>query len=299
MTIYFPSYYKEFRCIADKCKHSCCIGWEIGVDKSTLDKYSSMSGELGERVRSCVSFDSALINMCEDGRCPFLSESGLCRIISAVGEDYVSEICREHPRFYHNANGRAEGGIGAVCEEACRIILSSDGFCDTVRIEGDDIPVDTDFDSLKHRDELYSILCDGRFTYFEKLDKIREKYDLPDIYSDVDSANSLFSELEYLDEDNASRLSVGGRVKSESVQKVLIRYLAYLIYRHVSLSVGYVNMRARICFCLLLLAVVENGAAHGASFEEICEFVRAVSEEIEYSEDNTDSLIFEFESSLI
>ena len=29
MTVTVPSYYKDFKCIADKCRHSCCIGWEI------------------------------------------------------------------------------------------------------------------------------------------------------------------------------------------------------------------------------------------------------------------------------
>ena len=29
MILRVPSYYKTFQCIADKCEHSCCIGWEI------------------------------------------------------------------------------------------------------------------------------------------------------------------------------------------------------------------------------------------------------------------------------
>ena len=35
-----PSYYKEFRCIADKCNHSCCKGWEIDIDDETYKKYA-------------------------------------------------------------------------------------------------------------------------------------------------------------------------------------------------------------------------------------------------------------------
>ena len=40
--LYAPSYYKNFTCIADKCKHSCCVGWEIAIDKTTLNKYEAL-----------------------------------------------------------------------------------------------------------------------------------------------------------------------------------------------------------------------------------------------------------------
>ena len=28
----YPSYYKKFRCVADKCPDTCCAGWEVVVD---------------------------------------------------------------------------------------------------------------------------------------------------------------------------------------------------------------------------------------------------------------------------
>ena len=42
MKLYAPSYYKKFKCIADKCEHSCCIGWEIDIDEETLEKYEKL-----------------------------------------------------------------------------------------------------------------------------------------------------------------------------------------------------------------------------------------------------------------
>ena len=36
MDIFAPSYYKKFKCIADKCHHNCCIGWEIDIDDEAL-----------------------------------------------------------------------------------------------------------------------------------------------------------------------------------------------------------------------------------------------------------------------
>ena len=55
MKIVTPSYYKKFKCIGSKCKHNCCIGWEIDIDKSTMDKYSSIDGELGARLKKSIS----------------------------------------------------------------------------------------------------------------------------------------------------------------------------------------------------------------------------------------------------
>ena len=35
MKLIAPDYYNKFSCIADKCRHSCCVGWEIDIDENT------------------------------------------------------------------------------------------------------------------------------------------------------------------------------------------------------------------------------------------------------------------------
>ena len=45
MTEIFPNYYDKFKCIADKCRHSCCIGWEIDIDDDTMELYNSIGDE--------------------------------------------------------------------------------------------------------------------------------------------------------------------------------------------------------------------------------------------------------------
>ena len=39
MKTYYPSYYKNFICIADKCPITCCQEWNIGVDDTTYDRW--------------------------------------------------------------------------------------------------------------------------------------------------------------------------------------------------------------------------------------------------------------------
>ena len=52
--IVMPDYSEGFRCIAGKCRHSCCIGWEIDIDEKTYEKYRTVSGPIGEKLRACI-----------------------------------------------------------------------------------------------------------------------------------------------------------------------------------------------------------------------------------------------------
>ena len=54
MKLYAPAYYKEFSCIADRCRHSCCIGWEIDVDADTLAFYEDLEGDYADKIRASI-----------------------------------------------------------------------------------------------------------------------------------------------------------------------------------------------------------------------------------------------------
>ena len=92
MKLYSPAYYSTFKCIADRCRHSCCVGWEISVDPSTMKRYREM-GEAGREILSHIDCEDGLI-MLDEERCPFLDDRGLCKIISSYGEDAVSDMKR-------------------------------------------------------------------------------------------------------------------------------------------------------------------------------------------------------------
>ena len=57
MKTVYPDYYNDFRCIADKCRHNCCIGWEIDIDHESLELYSSVEGDFGKRLRANISLE--------------------------------------------------------------------------------------------------------------------------------------------------------------------------------------------------------------------------------------------------
>ena len=58
MKLYAPDYYTKFACIADKCQHSCCIGWEIDIDDDTIEYYKTVEGSLGERLKNNIASDN-------------------------------------------------------------------------------------------------------------------------------------------------------------------------------------------------------------------------------------------------
>ena len=35
--VFVPSYFKKFRCIADKCPDTCCAGWEADLDGEIIE----------------------------------------------------------------------------------------------------------------------------------------------------------------------------------------------------------------------------------------------------------------------
>ena len=129
MTVY-PDFYDDFRCTADRCRHTCCRGWEIDIDDETAARYRVLPGALGERVRAAIdrSGEMASFRLTEDERCPFLRADGLCELIRETGsEEILCDVCALHPRFFAEVSGVTLAGLGLCCEEACRLLLQSRG----------------------------------------------------------------------------------------------------------------------------------------------------------------------------
>ena len=100
-----PRYYAAFRCLAGACPHTCCAaGWEIPVDPDTSVRYQTLSGPLGERIRTFVETDPEGVPCfpLRGESCPFLDQEGLCHIHIQLGEEAPPLICRTHPRFCYD-----------------------------------------------------------------------------------------------------------------------------------------------------------------------------------------------------
>ena len=291
MKLYAPSYYPHFRCKADGCSHSCCIGWEIGIDEEKAALYRALPGALGEQLRQSIreGEDGACFALRENGRCPMLDERGLCRLILELGEGALCEICREHPRFYNAVGTHMECGLGTACEAAAALILSWADYGAQICLgesEGEAMP--TDFDAAARRAQLYAALADRTLPLSSRLREIEQAFGAP-AAMDKETYRRLFSSLEYLEEGHRATLLAAytPTLAAGADEDGCERFFAYLVYRHASCTVCPADFCTALGFALLLTRLFSALCAAGLS--PVASAV-LLSEELEYSEENTEAI---------
>ncbi len=289
MKLIAPVYYKKFRCIADKCSHSCCIGWEIDIDDYTYGCYKKHKGVLAERFEKSISCEGAPHFILDDKeRCPFLNENNLCDIYATLGEDALCQICTDHPRFRNYYSNQIEIGLGLCCEEACRIILSENDYSlEVVEDDGDDLKF-TENENLFFdvRNDIFQTLTDGKMSIYERF-----KCALLHIGVGIDlnfsNLKALFSGLEYMEKDISLLITDSCRC----LEKYLERLAVYFIYRYLPGLLEDGMLAERVAFAYACVTAV-SAMCESDTFEEICEKARIFSSEIEYSEENVDELLY-------
>lgn len=90
------SIYDAFKCIADKCKYTCCGGWKIAVDEEVAKKYL----EIGVDMNYDEESNLILMPKTEDDNCYLLDSCGLCEIVKTAGDELLSYTCRMYPRIF-------------------------------------------------------------------------------------------------------------------------------------------------------------------------------------------------------
>ncbi len=280
MKIITPNYYNNFKCIANKCKHDCCTGWDIEIDKDSLKRYSSMTGKIKDSIYfedGCAYFKAK-----NDGKCPFFNKDGLCDIILEHGEGALCQICADHPRFKNFYSDFIEMGIGLCCEEAARIILSqTEQFCiETPKTS--DITIQS---FLKLRQTVFDILQDREFLFNERLENLKDFFG---IHYKIDWKN-FFKELEVLDCDWPSEIEKMTDKPLDTKWDTVFEQLAcYFIFRHLPYAIDDGLYIERIGFCIIsckAIGMICSGY-DDLTFEKITDICRAFSSEIEYSDEN-------------
>ena len=297
----YPDYYKTFRCIADKCLHNCCIGWEIDIDPDTAEFYKAVKGDFGKRLQENIDFDTEETHFIlkEKDRCPFLNQKNLCDIITTLGEKCLCTICSEHPRFHNELPERVESGLGRCCEEAARIILSKKDKVTFIYEK----EACTDDEIIILRDKALEILQDRSLTINDRLDKtlLLCNTSLPCLRMS-EWAEFLLT-LERLDENWSDLLlllkSKGDRTDTENFdiymkdrQDEYEQLLHYLIYRHFANAPDFEEAGIRASFAALSYKLIHTLGAliykEKGDFtpQDQIELCRMYSCEIEYSDEN-------------
>ena len=287
MGIVVPNYYKDFKCKADKCQHSCCVGWEIDIDEETYGKYKDFGGKLGDKIRNniCESPAPHFI-LGEDERCPFLDKNGLCEIIINSSEENLCQICTDHPRFRNFLPFGEEIGLGLCCEAAADLILGHKGKFSIEKLE------DNSF--LKFRENIFSILQDDEWPIDERIENMLSLCggDFPK--EKLEKYKPIYKGLEKLDKNWDKYLD---RIKEPKLDakwdKFIENLLVYFVFRHFTLYFEGFDFSEISSFIALSVYIIEGimEGTENLDYEMALEIARMYSCEIEYSEENIETLI--------
>ncbi len=326
-----PSGYDRFRCIAGECKDNCCIGWEIEIDRKTAAAYAQVSGDFGERLRSCIEFgDSPCFRTDAHDRCPFLNKDDLCDIILRLGEASLCQICSDHPRYFEWFGSVKEGGLGLCCEAAAELILTTPFSLVETQIPDEDceLPDAVLLDCLTAvREEIFRILQDdtlsegicrmldlaklmqertdnGVFSLPEEIAQIpAERGDLPEILDFMQTLEAIGSDwhgalravCERLPEMEAVRRQFAE--ENPQVSEYLRNIALYFIWRYLLKGVFDGEYLSRVKLAAVSTAVIgclyiNHWQQHGTlTLTDCAEMAKNYSKEIEYSEENLNAML--------
>ena len=107
MEYIIPDYYKEFKCIADRCEDTCCAGWQIVIDEASMKKYKKACGELmlsgaqkkrreqdftWRNMLRSIDWSSGTFHQDEAKRCAFLNSENLCDLYKNGGTESLQNL---------------------------------------------------------------------------------------------------------------------------------------------------------------------------------------------------------------
>lgn len=310
MKLIAPDYYTKFKCIADQCKHSCCIGWVIDVDPDTLAYYYTIEGPLGERLQAGIDEggETAHFILGEGERCPFLNRTGLCDLISELGEESLCQICTDHPRYRNFYADRTEIGLGLCCEAAGDLILKRQEKTTLVVLEDDgakEEPDVADASLLTWREELFAIAQDRSRTMEERAAAILQAAEMVIPERSLAEWADIYLELERLEEPWTDRLlelketdlSDAPVLETLEWEAAFEQLLVYFLYRQMPFALDDGEYEGRAAFCVLSYGIIRalcrvHGVLHGSvGLEDLVEIARQYSAEIEYSDENVEALL--------
>lgn len=123
-----PVFYKNFHCIAERCKDSCCVGWRIHFDKKDylrlrrLEAPAALKEQLSKgirRIRGQGADDKVYARFDlegNEGRCPFWDQDGLCVIQRACGHEALPFVCTSYPRRSAYSPAVKQYSLSPSCE---------------------------------------------------------------------------------------------------------------------------------------------------------------------------------------
>ena len=161
-----PDYFNEFKCIADKCKDTCCAGWQIVIEEESLEKYKKIKGDYIWKVMTGVDWEEGCFRQDKEKRCMFLNKNNLCDLYINVGEDSLCKTCRDYPRHTEEFEDVREVTLSVSCPEVARILMER---METIQFITEEVDEEETLEFGDFDPFLYSVIEDGRNAMIEIL----------------------------------------------------------------------------------------------------------------------------------
>lgn len=123
-----PEYVGKFQCDGSVCNSKCCKGWTVDIDGSTYQKYCTIEPKperkrIVSRIKYKKQQNKFIVEMAQNGDCPFLRSDGLCHIQKTWGADWLSNTCTMYPRKLYMAGELMMMALTLTCPVAAKQAL--------------------------------------------------------------------------------------------------------------------------------------------------------------------------------
>ncbi|MTD25571.1 flagellin lysine-N-methylase [Erwinia sorbitola] len=147
ITVVEPVFVTDFRCVGSECRDHCCKGWDVTLDKTTVNRYLK-SAQIEIRniaseniVKVKKSFKNwGLMKLTSKGNCAFMDEEKLCKVHKQMGPSALSPTCATYPRTQYMHKYEVKKSLTLSCPEATQKLLTRPDamlFNQTVQIQAE------------------------------------------------------------------------------------------------------------------------------------------------------------------
>lgn len=291
MKIAYHEFYRDFKCIANKCPDSCCKEWDVVVDDDSYLKYKNAEGKIGEKLRNVMTIDSDgdRIFTLDNSRCPFWNKNMLCDIYINLGENSLCETCKRFPRIILDYSKFQEKILSLACPEALRLMLKKGAMQKLIVTQDEKIAEPCNYDTevmdllYSAREKIFSVLGNDNNGIFDCLDMIYKicievqsaldgveyeaetEFDENGFIADYKQTIDLLLQLDIMTDEWKALLERAEKYKADS--KDILRFSEYIgeydyeyknlmyyyVYRYFLNSIDTYDVTE--CFSFILLAV--------------------------------------------
>lgn len=131
ITIVEPVFVADFKCVGSECRDHCCKGWDISLDKTTVNRYLK-SHQIEIRNIASTHINTTKKSFTEWGKmalssgatCGFMDSDNLCKVHKNLGASALSNTCATYPRAQQMYKSEVHKSVTLSCPEATKQLLT-------------------------------------------------------------------------------------------------------------------------------------------------------------------------------